>query len=49
MYIFKALNEEKAKHFEATLMASPIFHTIFENGIYEALPCIDTHGVGMVA
>ncbi len=47
-YIFEGLTEEKAKHFEPTLIASPIFHTIFENRIYEALPCIDTYGEGMV-
>jgi hypothetical protein len=39
-YFFNGVDEEKAKHYESTLTASPVFHTVLENDAYTALPGI---------
>ncbi|CAG8951328.1 hypothetical protein HYFRA_00008078 [Hymenoscyphus fraxineus] len=38
-YFFNGLDEEKAKYYESTLTASPVFQTVLENDPYTALPC----------
>lgn len=39
-YFFNDLDEERAKHYESTLTASPAFTTVLENDAYSVLPCM---------
>jgi hypothetical protein len=37
---FNGLDEDKAKHYENMMTASPALHTVLENDAYSALPCV---------
>ncbi|KAI9829512.1 MAG: hypothetical protein M1819_006332 [Sarea resinae] len=39
-YFFNGLDQSQAEHYESMLTASPVFHTILENDVYAALPCL---------
>jgi hypothetical protein len=36
---FNGVDEDKAKHYESTMTASPVLTTVLDNDVYAALPC----------